>query len=737
MVLRSHPWRVLGPLLAGIALAAVAGALSPASALEPATAATSVLGPLLTLAGLLLHRPSGRTWYLSAIGGGLAALGLAAFHLQGAITGTLPGSPSASDVLWVLSLGAYALALVARDTLGRSVAEAATLALALLMLSGTHLIGPLLDAEGAAAGFVASRTAYAVMDVIAIGCGIRLLLAIRPTPADLLLCGGVLIVVSADFAWNLSLLHGSMTPSGLLVAGWIAGPLVIGAAALHPSMVLARPTAVARRPLRWWNALVLGASPLIGPGLLALADPGHTARIIIFCASAAMAVLVVGRLLLLVHEGTRRSDELAANVVDRERLLDATQQRYQHLVEQLPGVIYIAGIGTDADDTSLTYISPQAETILGLTVEECLADTSIMLAAIHPDDEARVREEFRAGLEAGQIPPTEYRFVRRDGALVWLRNEVSVVTDENGVPWLQGILLDISRHKRAEEERDRLELDLRLAQKLEAVGQLAAGIAHEINTPIQFVGDTTRFLHEAHEDLDALLTEYRAALAEAAASPELQARIAAAEDAADVEYLRERVPQAYDRAFDGLDRVGKIVGAMKRFAHPPTSEMVPVDLTEAIESTLVVAANEYKYVADIDVELGALPPVLGNAGDLNQVFLNLIVNAAHAIESAIGDSGERGTIRVTGRADAGHVTITIADTGGGIPADIAGRVFDPFFTTKGVGRGTGQGLAIARTIVTDRHGGALTFDTTPGAGTAFHVRLPTAAKRAAATQEAA
>ena len=445
--------------------------------------------------------------------------------------------------------------------------------------------------------------------------------------------------------------------------------------------------------------------------------------------TAAAAVAAVATLLVLLRKSGRRAARLAEAVAHRDRLVHASQERYQLLIEQLPGVIYVAGAGGNPEDTTLAHISPQVEPMLGLSVDQCLADSDILLATVHPDDHDRVGLELIDGFVHGNMPPSEFRFARPDGGIVWVRNEASVIVDEHGHPWLQGILLDITRHKRAEEERDRMELELRLAQKLEAVGQLAAGIAHEINTPIQFVGDTARFLHDAHRDLDELLGEYRAALADAAPAPELLERVAAAEDRADLEYLQQRVPQAYQRAFDGIDRVAKIVSAMKLFAHPPTTEMTPVDLNEAIESTLVVAANEYKYIADVEVELGPLPPVPGNAGDLNQVFLNLIVNAAHAIESVVGDSGERGRIRVSSRADDDHATITIADTGGGIPADVASRVFDPFFTTKGVGRGTGQGLAISRTIVTERHGGALTFETVPGKGTAFHVRLPTAAAR--------
>jgi two-component system, NtrC family, sensor kinase len=207
-------------------------------------------------------------------------------------------------------------------------------------------------------------------------------------------------------------------------------------------------------------------------------------------------------------------------------------------------------------------------------------------------------------------------------------------------------------------------------------------------------------------------------------APELLQRVSDAEIDADVEYLTERVPAAFERTVDGVQRVATIVRAMREFGHPPTADLSPVDLNAVIENTLIVATSEYKYVADVTCELGELPPVLCNRGDINQVVLNLIVNAAHAIADAVGESGERGTITIRTAVEDESVRISLADTGTGIPAEIAARIYDPFFTTKAVGRGTGQGLAITRTIV-ERHDGTISFDTIAGAGTTFHIILPT------------
>jgi two-component system NtrC family sensor kinase len=276
--------------------------------------------------------------------------------------------------------------------------------------------------------------------------------------------------------------------------------------------------------------------------------------------------------------------------------------------------------------------------------------------------------------------------------------------------------------KRKNVERARMEVDLRLAQKLESVGQLASGIAHELNTPIQFLGDSIDFLRQAWTDLQALQVGLLEVVARAE-RPDLTAEVERRREEVDVEFLKVEIPAAFERASDGVRRVATIVRAMKDFAHIDRREKSPANLNEAIRNTLIVARNEYKYVAEVETHFGELPNVMCNVGDLNQVFLNLIVNAAHAIGDVVGKSGELGRISVSTRAEGERVIVTIADTGAGIPAEIADRVYDPFFTTKEVGKGTGQGLAISRSIV-DKHEGTISFESQVGRGTTFTISLP-------------
>jgi two-component system NtrC family sensor kinase len=363
-----------------------------------------------------------------------------------------------------------------------------------------------------------------------------------------------------------------------------------------------------------------------------------------------------------------------------------------------------------------TWRSTKATAILGYPVSDWLK-ADFLPAHIHPDDQSSILKLQK--IDTGEKAEVEFRIVAAAGHWVPVRNIISFAESANARRVLRGIMLDVT-------ERKKLESDLAQSQKLESVGRLAAGIAHEINTPVQFVSDSIHFVRDGTHDLSALIEKYQQLHRASATqvSAELTAEITRTEENLDLPYLLDRMPKALDRALSGLSHVAVIVRSMKEFAHPDQLDKTGVDLNQAIASTLTIANNECKYVADVQTDLGELPAVTCYAGDINQVVLNVVVNAAHAIADQVQGTDRRGRIGVRTWCDGEQVVIAISDTGAGIPEPIRSKIFDPFFTTKSVGRGTGQGLAIARSVVVDKHGGTIDFETEVGRGTTFFIRLP-------------
>ncbi len=334
---------------------------------------------------------------------------------------------------------------------------------------------------------------------------------------------------------------------------------------------------------------------------------------------------------------------------------------------------------------------------VALAVQQAAAEEALHRA--HDDLEVRVQQRTAQLLEANDV----------------LSSEIAERRKAEGA------------RAKAQAERDAVEVQLRQAQKLEAVGQLAAGIAHEINTPTQYLADSVTFLSESFHELKPLFDKYRQVAAALGAMPgqgRLGSEISEAEEAAELAYIEENVPGAFARARDGISRIASIVSAMKDFAHPDSQMKSLADINQSLRTALTIARNEYKYVADVETELGDVPLVMCHPGAINQVFLNLLVNAARAIQEVAAPSASRGRIAVRTALDGPCVRIDIEDTGCGIRPEIRDRVFNPFFTTKTVGQGTGQGLAIARSIVVDKHCGSITFESAVGKGTTFTVRLP-------------
>ena len=401
-------------------------------------------------------------------------------------------------------------------------------------------------------------------------------------------------------------------------------------------------------------------------------------------------------------------------LLDRTRQLEHTNEQYRALLESTSAVPWELDDSTGA----CRYIGAQVERQWGWA-PECFQQDSFLFGCVHPDD----RPAFAQALEETvgfQDVTVECRLRQKSDKYAHVRSIMRHAPGEKN-RIVRGISIDITTQKK-------LESELYQAQKLESVGRLAAGVAHEINTPVQFVSDNCYFLRDGVAQLGELVRTYReviGAIANGQISLEqARERATAAEDAADFAFLSENMPTAVERALEGLERVAIIVRSMKEFSHPNQGAMSSSDINAAIRSTLTVARHEYKYVADIETRLGELPPVICNIGEFNQTFLNILVNAAHAIESVVAGTEKRGLITVTTQQEGNLVLISIQDTGGGIPEAIQDSIFDPFFTTKEVGKGTGQGLAIARSVIVDKHHGSLTFESVPGVGTTFLIRLP-------------
>jgi PAS domain S-box-containing protein len=385
----------------------------------------------------------------------------------------------------------------------------------------------------------------------------------------------------------------------------------------------------------------------------------------------------------------------------------------------------------------IVYVNRTLARDHGFEPEELIGQ-SIAILRTKESDVPKLRG-IQERLRRGEVVRDEIEVIRRDGSTFFagftttpLRNRLDQITHYVTVG------ADITARKEAERrreqlqeqlysemrERERISLELRLAQKLESVGRLAAGLAHEINTPIQYVGDSVSFLRSAFDDLARLFDAYRVVALGAQPATAVQlADIRQIERDIDFEFIQVEMPRAFERTLEGAQRVTEIVRAMKEFAHPDGQEQSPADLNHALEMTLVVARNEYKYDATVATHFGEIPPVTCNVGELNQVFLNLIVNAAHAIQDSHNDAIS-GRITLATRALENAVEVVIADNGCGIPAANLDKIFDPFFTTKAVGRGTGQGLPIARSIVVDKHGGNIRVESQIGVGTRFILELP-------------
>jgi len=312
---------------------------------------------------------------------------------------------------------------------------------------------------------------------------------------------------------------------------------------------------------------------------------------------------------------------------------------------------------------------------------------------------------------------------RKDGSLFPMHLSVSEISTVGGLTRFAGIVRDLTSQKL-------LESELSKAHKMEAIGQLAAGIAHEINTPAQFIGDNLRFLTDAFKELSELVALSQQLVEQHNSAHETSFVVEAIQkkiESSDLQYLLEDIPESLRESTEGMSRISEIVKAMKEFSHPGGKSKESIDLEKMIESTLIVARNEWKYLADVKTDFAeGLPMVECLPGEISQAVLNVIVNAAHAIESKQAEQGssDKGVIRIKTFQEGQYCVIEISDTGCGISQKHLNKVFDPFFTTKEVGRGTGQGLSMVYATITDKHNGKIEVDSTPGVGTTMSIKLP-------------
>ena len=486
--------------------------------------------------------------------------------------------------------------------------------------------------------------------------------------------------------------------------------------------------------------LKVGAAMIMGIAICGMHYTGMAAAIYTPMANAAHAsatmdttlmAIAVGGVALVILGVTHLTIFFDYRIgVERKHAEKSDQEavRLSEVLDEATNEIYMF----DSESLTFVKVNKGAAENLGYTKEELRTMTPYDLKPEY--DMAAFCEllkPLRDGTEKELLFDTVHR--RKDGSeyQIQVHLQLSEVTEP---PLFVAMITDVT-------DRKALESELMQAKKLESIGQLAAGIAHEINTPAQFVGDNTRFIKDAFKDLLELNGAYARLLraaSDGSVSPELIQEVNASSESADVEYLAEEIPSAIDQSLDGITRISNIVRAMKEFSHPGSKDQESADLNQAIQNTITVASNEWKYIADVETELAEnLPPVICFVQEINQVVLNLIVNAAHAIEQSKTEGNEeKGTITIATRDLGKEVEITVSDTGCGVPEEIRDRIFDPFFTTKAVGKGTGQGLAMAYRVIVEQHQGRLWVDSVKGEGSTFNIVLPYKTQESA-DQEAA
>jgi PAS domain S-box-containing protein len=386
-------------------------------------------------------------------------------------------------------------------------------------------------------------------------------------------------------------------------------------------------------------------------------------------------------------------------------------KKMQNRLIQLENIInssrMIASLISMKENRKVKYIS-EGVSRYGYRSDDFYSGKMIYSDLFHPDDKEKMEKDLQQASKLQlSSEKEEHRLITANGEVVWVESMVELLYDSDRVlSHIQIVTFDISDRKKAEEESKMMQVRLRQAEKMESIGQLAAGIAHEINSPIQFIGDNTVFFEEAWSYISKIIREDQL------------------ND--DLKFYYDEIPKAIKQSEEGIERVTRIVEAMREFSHPGAKKMSYADMNNALEQAATVCRNSWKYHCDLVTDFDSrLPTVFCDVSKMNQCFLNIIVNAAHAVESKIGSTPkDKGKITLTTRVvDEDRIYIGVADTGCGIPDEHLDRIFEPFFTTKDVGKGTGQGLSLCYDTIVRQHHGELSVESEVGKGSLFNIYL--------------
>jgi two-component system, NtrC family, sensor kinase len=419
-----------------------------------------------------------------------------------------------------------------------------------------------------------------------------------------------------------------------------------------------------------------------------------------------------------------------AHILDRQRLMESFEEtgaNLQSLIDNNPCILYRR---LPAGNYAITFVSEHIVSLFDYLPADVVRDKECWLSRVHPDDRASIQACFRRAIEVGETVQ-EYRFRHRNGCYRWVRDNVRVLKDPNGKPTqLIGFVADVTerkqyeeelrqRHEELQESNRRLEEahnQLLQSEKMAAIGQLAAGVAHEINNPVGYVSSNLTTMKGYVENLLQIMDVYSSAEYLLSVHKATSETISNIKKSLEFDYIKKDLPDLLRESLEGISRVSEIVTNLKAFSRIDTQELQWSDLHKGMEATLSIVNNELKYKATVIKEYGDIPQIECRLAQINQVFMNLLVNAVQAIE-------DTGTIWIRTAGEGSWVWVEIEDTGKGIPPEHMNRIFDPFFTTKPVGKGTGLGLSLSYGII-DKHGGHFEIESKVGRGTRFRIWLP-------------